>query len=133
LKPPSLDDQVVIFDNSVSLSSDSDHLAHDSGNSFDGGLECKPTEFAPPPSVTHPEHSSSTAHRETRSQTITFRIIYKQLGQALVPFPNDLSKILTNIPGPNYPVVSAHVQDRSPRIPLTNALPLLGFQDAARN
>jgi hypothetical protein len=107
LKPPSLDDQVVIFDDS--LGPYNDHLASDiSGSSSDDSKYNHDT-LAPPKSF-----SDST------SQIITFRIIYKQLGQALAPFPNDLNVILSKIPGPNCPVVSACLK-QDPMVPLNNA------------
>ena len=113
--PPSLDDQLVIFDNS--LHPYNNHLASDiSGSSSNFKLE-----FTQPPSNTPPKSFSNST-----SQTITLHIIYKQLGQALAPFPNDLNAILAKIPGSNCLVVSVHVWNRNTMVLLNNAV-LLGI------
>jgi hypothetical protein len=44
------------------------------------------------------------------SQSVSFRMIYRQLKPALGTFTSDLSQILMNMPGPNCPVVSKHLR-----------------------
>jgi hypothetical protein len=77
----------------------------------DAGFGPKSTASTSPPLSVHsfPSSASSTAPSRKPSG-ISFCRIYKQLGLALAPFPNDLPMILMNIPGPNNSVVSVDIQ-----------------------